>query len=70
LRRAADARFDIFVTADQNLTYQQNLSGSPLRVIVLAAQTNKINDLVPLVPALLLTIDAAQPGEIYRVEPP
>jgi predicted nuclease of predicted toxin-antitoxin system len=40
LRRAAEAGFEVFVTADQNIAFQQNLTGSPLRVIVLAAASN------------------------------
>jgi len=67
LRHAAAARFDVFVTADQNLTYQQNLTGSPLRVVILEARTSKVADLLPLIPTLLLAIDAARPGEIHRV---
>ena len=46
-------QFDVFVTADQNLQYQQNLSALPLAVIVLAAKSNRIADLRPLVPDLL-----------------
>jgi len=37
LRRAAEDGFEVFVTADQNIAFQQNLTGSPLRVIALTA---------------------------------
>ena len=37
LRRAASEGFDVFITADQNLRFQQNLAGAPLAVIVVAA---------------------------------
>jgi hypothetical protein len=67
LRRAAADAFEIFLTADQNLTYQQNLTGSPLCVIVLAARSNTVEDLLPLVPALLLAIKEARAGEIRKV---
>ena len=52
----AVGQFDVFVTADQNLQYQQNLSALPLAVIVLAAKSNRITDLRPLVPDLLITL--------------
>ena len=52
LRRAAD-QFDVFLTADQNLQFQQNLSALPMSVAVLAARTNRIEDLKPLMPELL-----------------
>jgi len=67
LQRAAAADFEVFLTADQNLRYQQNLAGSPLCVIVLAARSNTLDDLLPLVPALLLAIRDARPGEIRQI---
>lgn len=67
LRRAAVGGFDIFVTADQNLQFQQNLRGSPLGVIVLVAPSNALEDLLPLVPRLLDAITEVRPGEIRRV---
>jgi hypothetical protein len=53
LLRLAAGRFDVFLTADQNLQFQQNLSALPLAVVVLAARTNRIEDLRPLIPELL-----------------
>jgi hypothetical protein len=47
LRRATEAGFEIFLTADQNLQYQQNLARSPMRIIVLAAASNTLEDLLP-----------------------
>lgn len=47
LNRAIES-FDVFFTADQNLPYQQNLAGRGIRVVVLAAVTNRVDDLVPL----------------------
>jgi predicted nuclease of predicted toxin-antitoxin system len=67
LRRAAADAFDIFLTADQNLTYQQNLVGSRLCVIVLVARTNTLEDLIPLVSGLLAVIRDARPSEVRRV---
>ena len=42
LQRAADAGFEVFLTADRNLQFQQNLIHSPLRVIVLTASSNAL----------------------------
>jgi predicted nuclease of predicted toxin-antitoxin system len=47
LLRAAAEDFDVFITADQNLRFQQNLTGSKLGVIVLVAASNKLDDLLP-----------------------
>ena len=46
-------QFDVFITADQNLRYQQNLSALPLAVVVVVAKSNRISDLRPLIPNLL-----------------
>ena len=67
LRRAAAHGFEIFVTADQNLQFQQNLRGSPLGVIVLLAASNTLEDLVPLVPSLLDAVTGLRPGDIQRI---
>lgn len=62
LRRAAAAGFEIFVTADQNLQFQQNLAHSPLGVIVLVAPSNALEDLLPLIPAVLEAVRNARPA--------
>ena len=67
LRRAAESGFEVFVTADQSIAFQQNLTGSPLRVIVLAAPSNALEDLVPLVPELLRRIPTARAGDVERI---
>ena len=67
LRRAAADMFDVFVTADQNLQFQQNLSGAPLGVVVLVARSNALEDLLPLVPPLLRAVRNARPGDVRRV---
>ncbi len=66
LRRAVDA-FEVFVTADQNLQYQQNLKMLPIAVAVLVAKSNRIESLRPLVPALLLALASLEPRTLFRV---
>jgi hypothetical protein len=48
----ASESFEVFVTVDRNLSFQQNLSGLPIAVIVLHANSNRLADLRPLVPHL------------------
>jgi len=65
LLRRAEERFDIFVTADQNLRHQQNLSGRKLAILVLPSnQVPLVARLVPVVETLLTTI---QPGTVVAV---
>ncbi len=68
LRVAADAGFEVLVTADRNLQFQQNLSQSRLGIILLIAPSNALEDILPLVPNLLATIPKARPGQLLRVE--
>jgi len=70
LRRAVARGFDVFLTADQNLQFQQNLAGAGLAVIVLYARSNKLDDLLPLVPAVLSVIPSVRTGEVRHVRLP
>ena len=67
LLRLAENEFDVFLTADQNVEYQQNLSAYNVAVVVLAAPTTRIQDLGPLIPAVLNALDVTKPGEVVRV---
>jgi hypothetical protein len=58
----ASQEFDVFVTVDRNLSFQQNLVTLTIAVIVLHTLTNRLADLKPLVPKLLAAIDLARPG--------
>jgi predicted nuclease of predicted toxin-antitoxin system len=48
----AATRFDVLVTVDKNLQYQQNTSALPVAVLVLDAVSNELSSLLALVPAL------------------
>lgn len=61
LTRAAE-RFDVFITADQNLPYQQNLSSFEIAILVLAARSNTLADLEELIPRALAALDKLTPG--------
>ena len=64
----AAAEFEVFVTVDRNLSFQQNLISYQIAVIVLAAKTNRLVDLRPLVPKLLVAIRSARPGNVEYVD--
>ena len=63
----AATEFDVFVTVDRNLSFQQNLPSFAISVIVLRAHSNRLSDLRPLVPALLASIQTAKPGAVMYV---
>jgi hypothetical protein len=67
LLTSASGKFDVLVTTDQRLTYQQNVSGFEIAIVVLAVRRNKLESLLPLVPQLLKLLKEVKPEEIHRV---
>jgi hypothetical protein len=67
LLRLAAAAFDVFLTPDRNLPFQQNLTEFPIAVVVLVASSNRLESLRELIPALLEVFPKAVPGEALRV---
>ena len=63
----AAQEFDVFLTVDRNLAFQQDVTGIAIAVIVLEAKTNRLADLRALVPELLLAIRSARPGTVEPV---
>jgi Domain of unknown function (DUF5615) len=60
----ASQNFDVFVTVDRNLSFQQNIVSFAIAVVVLRAKTNRLTDLQPLVPRLLAAIDSTPRGTV------
>jgi hypothetical protein len=67
LDEAPTAEFDVFLTVDQNIRYQQNLTGRAIAVVVMIANGITVEDLRPLLPALEETLAMVQPGQLYEV---
>lgn len=63
----AEKDFEVFVTVDRNLSFQQNLPRYNVAVIVLRAPSNRLGDLRPLVPKLLELLPTAKRGEALWV---
>lgn len=63
----AQKEFDIFITSDQNLPYQQNISGYSIGVIVLKAKSNRLVDLLKFVEPAAEIIPAAIGGKLYEI---
>jgi hypothetical protein len=66
LPRQAAVAFDVLLTADQNIEFQQNLSALPLTVIVLVAASNRLESLEPLVPAVLDAVNHLKARTLLR----
>ncbi len=70
LRRAAADGFDVLVTNDRGLEYQQNLGALPLAVVVVLTPANTVEAIRPALPAVLAALVGLQPGEFVKVSVP
>jgi hypothetical protein len=68
LDAAEKAGFEVFVTADKNLSYQQNLSGRKIAIVVLGK--GRWSLMKPHVAQIVAAVDAATPGSFAEVEIP
>jgi hypothetical protein len=64
----APENFEVFLTVDQNLSYQQNLLAMKIAVIVMIAPTNKLVDLLPLMPSVHTALTTIQPGDLVEID--
>ena len=63
----ASEEFDVLVSADQNIPYQQNLRTFDIRIVIVVATRNRIDDIRPLLARLLESIDSSIPGYVSWV---
>jgi hypothetical protein len=64
---AEEAGFEIFVTMDKGLEYQQNLTGRSIAILILGVKSNRLADLLPLLPDLLSAMKMARKGAVARI---
>jgi len=67
LLRLAEVAFDVLVTVDANLHYQQNLAGRKIAIVVLRSASNSMEHLRQHFAALVSIIEKIEPGEIVHV---
>ena len=63
----AEQQFDVFLTVDRNLSFQQHVNKFNLAVIVMVAKGNRHADLQPLVAEVLAVVDAVLPGQLVKI---
>ena len=67
LQLAANNQFSALITGDKNIEYQQNHLALPVPVIVLMSVGHRLQDITPLIPGVVETLNGiSQPG-VYRV---
>jgi predicted nuclease of predicted toxin-antitoxin system len=63
----AEPLFDVLVTLDQSVPFQQDLRTGRIAVLILRARSNRIQDLAPVVEECREALERIRPGEVMRV---
>lgn len=70
LLRIASRRFDVFLTADRNIPFQQNLKRFHIAVVAIVSGSIRFRDLRPLMAQVRAALPDANPGQLIRVGTP
>jgi hypothetical protein len=65
----AQSHFEVFITGDRNLSFQQNLTRFSLAVLVLRAESIRLVHTRPLMPKVLALIPTLKAGQLAMIEP-
>ena len=68
LTKASEEGFEVFVTIDKNLKFQQNLKKYKVAVVVLQTRLNRMEYVRPLIPIVLSQLKQMVPGEVYEIK--
>ena len=64
----AATKFDVFLTMDQNIEFQQNLATLPIAILVVGAVSNRMEHLQLLIPEILRELNHIPPRSLRRVK--
>ena len=64
----AELLFEVLITVDKNLHYQQNFRIRAISILLLRANSNDLDDLKPLVPSALNALKSIQPGQVLEIK--
>ncbi|MDO8475700.1 MAG: DUF5615 family PIN-like protein [Candidatus Rokubacteria bacterium] len=67
LLRRMSGDYDVLITMDRGIEFQQPIAGFPFGVVIVYAASNRLQHLRPLVPAILGAIASTAPGQVQRV---
>ena len=63
----AEKTFDVFITIDKNIRYQQNIAGRKIAILVIRTASSDLDDIRPHVPQALAALRSIGPGQIIEV---
>ncbi len=67
LSRAEKSGFEVFLTIDRGLEYEQNLQGRNIAVILVRSKSSRLADLLPQSPEILRVLRSIRPGDLVKV---
>jgi predicted nuclease of predicted toxin-antitoxin system len=67
LALAERSGWQVLLTMDQGMPYQQNLAGRSISLAIIRAKSNRLPDLLPHVPAILAALRSFRPGEVIPI---
>ncbi len=67
LLAVAEQRFDVLITIDKNIRYQQNITGRNIAILVIRAASNDLDDILPHIPEALAALPYLKPGQVLEV---
>ena len=67
LLQKAQAQFDVLITADTNLSFQQNLTRYNIAVVILEARSTRLVDIAKLMPQVKTILKTINAREVIRV---
>ena len=67
LLQAAAGRFDVLLTVDRNVEFQQNLRGLSIGVLAMAVPSNRLIDIRPLMAQVRRSLSKVRPGQVLRL---
>ena len=65
----AEGQWDLLLTSDRNIKYQQNMTGRSISILILRAKSNRMKDLLPLMSACAEALLSIQAGQVVEVGP-
>jgi predicted nuclease of predicted toxin-antitoxin system len=63
----AEGHFDVLVTIDKNIRYQQNMTGRNISVLIVRPASNDLDDIRPQVPNAVVALQSLKPGQLLEV---
>lgn len=69
LLKKAELEFDVFLTGDRNLRFQQDMAGFKIAIVVLHAESTQLRATLPFMPKLLALLPGLESGQVVNITP-